>query len=165
MKVCPLVTQAIVLEEEDKTLLVREADSDDLDMHPGEEEEKAEEQQHDAENDEEIFMNPEVDPSDPVIEAEYDFDIAKEGTAIRFIAKAYRGEVECLGELCRFHDRERRMCRFEALFAAGDSDKEVGDGSVDEIRSDIELRSFSKRNPPASNWANWKRSSISTESE
>ncbi len=101
MKICPLVTQAIVLEEEDKSLLVREADSDDLEEGSNEQDEEEalhEEQQDDPD----IFLNPDVEPSDPAIEDEYGFDLAKEGRSVRFVAKAYRGEVECPGGPWRF---------------------------------------------------------------
>lgn len=130
MKICPLVTQAIVLEEEDKLLLVREADSDDLEENGYEQSE--EETWHEEQDDDPgIFLNPDVEPSDPAIEDEYNFNMAEEERSVRFVAKTYRGEVECLGELCRFFDTERRACRFESLLS-------TDDGKIDEIKSEVE---------------------------
>ena len=94
MKVCPLITQAAILEEAEKELLVREADNNDLDKH-------------DEENVEENGDKETLDGSD-VIQLGFK-DGGKHqaaGRSVRFLAKSYRGSVECLGELCRFHDDE-----------------------------------------------------------
>ncbi|HUV36119.1 MAG TPA: tetratricopeptide repeat protein [Patescibacteria group bacterium] len=132
MKICPLVTQAIVLEEEDKSLLVREADSDDLEESNDEQSEQ-EDQHEEQDNDQSIFLNPEVEPSDPAIEDEYGFDIAAEGRPVRFVAKAYRGEVECLGEHCRFFNEEGHTCRIESLFSIDGRTDSMDEQKISEI--------------------------------
>jgi tetratricopeptide (TPR) repeat protein len=138
MKVCPLVTQAILLEGEDKSLLVREADNDDLEQCSDEEWEREEEQSQDQENDEDIFLNPDVDPKDPAIEEEYALAIARGERPIRFVAKSFHGEVECLGELCRFFDGGSCTCRFETLFSATDKDRTASDETISAIKSEVE---------------------------
>ncbi len=138
MKVCPLVTQAILLEEEDKSLLVREADSNDLEGCSEEERDEEGEQSEDQENNEDIFINPAVDPKDPAIEEEYALDIAMGGRPIRFVAKAFNGEVECLGEHCRFFDRENNTCSFDTLLSVAVKDWAASGETVCAIKSEVE---------------------------
>jgi tetratricopeptide (TPR) repeat protein len=102
MKICPLITQASILD--DKELLVRELD----DVEPS-----AGGAQAAPGKDDEIFINP---ASKPRSEESLIDEIAPV-VPIRFLAKSYRGRVECLGELCRFHDDELRACRIERLIA------------------------------------------------
>ncbi len=108
MKICPLITQASVLD--DKELLVHELDEVDPAAQgaPAKDSTKAED---------EIFINPESRPHPELSPA----DAVAAGTPIRFLAKSYRGRVDCLGELCRFHDDETRSCRIERLLAGGAS--------------------------------------------
>jgi tetratricopeptide (TPR) repeat protein len=74
-----------------------------------------------------LFINPESKPPDetPLDEA------AESGTAVRFIAKAYRGRVECLGDLCRFHDDAANECRLDRVLSER---PQAQDGSADTIR-------------------------------
>jgi tetratricopeptide (TPR) repeat protein len=102
MKICPLVTQASILD--DRELLFREVD----DMDPA-----RESAQEPPRGEDEIFINPSAKPVDgAAAEGE-----SAPASAVRFLAKSYRGQVECLGDLCRFHDDEARACRIERLFA------------------------------------------------
>ncbi|MGD1048248.1 MAG: tetratricopeptide repeat protein [Candidatus Krumholzibacteriaceae bacterium] len=109
MKICPLITQASILE--DKEQLFRESD----DMEPAKD---GKEKKHDPKADDEIFINPGVKPQagkSPVEEL-------APAVPVRFLAKSYRGQVECIGELCRFHDDAASACRFERLLANDGSD-------------------------------------------
>ncbi len=101
MKICPLVTQASILE--DKDLLVREIEDVDP-AHDGAPEK--------APAEDTIFINPAPKPREPLPGEE-----ALDGRPVRFLAKSFRGQVECLGEICRFHDDESGVCRIERLFA------------------------------------------------
>ena len=135
MKICPLVTQAYILEDSENEVLVREADDN---VMPAEEGEDAKSGKDD------IFLNPDdQDKSLEAVEAAERYangsmesvepveEHAKEsgeeprqesgGKAIRVTAKSFRGEVECLGGLCRFHDDEKSVCRFEALLSGASS--------------------------------------------
>ncbi len=124
MKICPLVTQASILEENDKELLVREADDNDLSL----EDEKRELN----ESEDEIFINPESDNSKT---GETDTDA--EEKSVRFLAKSFRGEVKCLGEICRFHDDEKGECKFEIIFGSVDSENSYGE-KIESIKSEME---------------------------
>jgi tetratricopeptide (TPR) repeat protein len=127
MKICPLITQASILEEDEKDLLLREADSNDLcgktDAEPPGEQQG-----------EDIFINPDVDASDTPLEEELDMP----GRSVRFLAKSFRGEVECLGELCRFHDDGNETCRFDALLGMIEKSEETSNGELESIRMEIE---------------------------
>jgi hypothetical protein len=100
MKICPLITQTSILD--DKELLVREID--DVEPVNGKTPPA-------GESEDEIFINPSPKPrsDEPLVD-----EIAPT-VPVRFLAKSYRGPVECLGELCRFHDDERGACRIERL--------------------------------------------------
>ena len=137
MRICPLITQASILEESARELLVREADAGDLEAAPetiAEEGEAAEE---------DIFLNPDTDIDDAGDEPAVDEDETAAGTndtPVRFIAKSFRGEVACLGAMCRFHDDENGACRFEAMMeavAGGTNDNEVR-AEIEEVRADID---------------------------
>ncbi len=109
MKICPLVTQASILD--DKELLVHEID----DVEPAAKAPAAETQHSGVED--EIFINPEPRPHPEISPA----DAIMPAVPIRFLAKSYRGRVECLGELCRFHDGETLACRLDRLIDGGSS--------------------------------------------
>ena len=126
MKICPLVTQASILEGSDKELLVREAD--DSDLSGDVEETKPEEAGED------IFMNPD---SQEDASKNGDAGTESEEKSVRFLAKSYRGEVKCLGEVCRFHDDEKNKCRFEMLIESS-GDKDRSSEHFESINSDIE---------------------------
>ncbi len=116
MKICPLITQASILD--DKELLVHELD----DVEPAPDGAPAQDSTK-RESEEEIFINPASRPHPELSAA----DAVSVATPLRFLAKSYRGRVECLGELCRFHDDETRSCRIERLIAGGAS---RGDGEI-----------------------------------
>jgi tetratricopeptide (TPR) repeat protein len=120
MKICPLITQTSILD--DKELLVRELD----DVEPA----------HDGTRDaaasgDEIFINPSSKPS---AEGSLVDEIASV-VPVRFLAKSYRGRVECLGELCRFHDDTLRTCRIERLIA-GEAAR--GEDAMAGVRAELE---------------------------
>jgi tetratricopeptide (TPR) repeat protein len=121
MKLCPLISQASILD--DKELLVHELDEPTPDR-------ATDERQPQEEN---IFINPSSKPKDDTSLLD-DLGIVREA---RFIAKSYRGQVECLGELCRFHDDEANMCRFERLLSGAGNGDGVSDG-LDDLRTGIE---------------------------
>jgi tetratricopeptide (TPR) repeat protein len=121
MKICPLITQASILD--DKEILVHEIDEPELD--------KKTEQPAAAEKD--IFMNPSAETKEKTSLMD-DLGISHE---VRFIAKSYRGQVECLGDLCRFHDDAARLCRFEQLLS-GAGHSAVADEPMKELRAEIE---------------------------
>ncbi|HVO77023.1 MAG TPA: hypothetical protein VMT60_03475, partial [Candidatus Bathyarchaeia archaeon] len=110
MKICPLITQASILE--DKELLFREVD----DMEPAKDGRK--EKKGNPSTGDEIFINPAVKPG---AEKTLTEELAP-ATAVRFLAKSYRGQVECIGELCRFHDDAIPACRFERLLSRDGND-------------------------------------------
>ncbi len=121
MKICPLITQMLILD--DKEILVREIDEPEL-------EKKTEEP---TAREKDIFMNPSAKKQDGTSLLD-DLGISHE---VRFIAKSYRGEVECLGDLCRFHDDAARACRLEQLMSgAGQTDR--ADEPMKEIRAEIQ---------------------------
>jgi tetratricopeptide (TPR) repeat protein len=106
MKICPLITQTSILD--DKELLFRELD--DVEVAKDRPEKPAQTQ-------EEIFMNPQAKARDEKTLVE---ELAP-AVGVRFLAKSYRGQVECLGELCRFHDGVRE-CRIDRLLRGEGSD-------------------------------------------
>ncbi len=127
MKICPLITQTSILD--DKELLVRELDdvepmNDGTRAAPG--------------SDDEIFINP---PSKQHSEESLVDEIASV-VPVRFLAKSYRGRVECLGELCRFHDDDLRTCRIERLIA-GEAAR--GEDAMAAIRAELEKAQESQR--------------------
>jgi tetratricopeptide (TPR) repeat protein len=119
MKICPLVSQASILDDRD--LLVHELDE----VEPAAEDAAAADSKE-PEKEDEIFINPESRPHPELSPA----DGLTPAVPIRFLAKSYRGRVECLGELCRFHDDETLACRIDRLIAGGASrdDGEILDG-------------------------------------
>jgi len=125
MKICPLITQAFIPDETERELLFGEADVTDIDdaQSAGDE---------DQENDQDVFMNPENDQQD----AEYD-PLAME-LPIRLLAKSYRGQVACLGGLCRFHDDETNSCRIQNMLEAASGNDSRDDHDLSDITSEIE---------------------------
>jgi len=165
MKICPLVTQAYILEDTENEVLIREADDNVMPAEVGEDGNKAEK--------DDIFLNPDDQEesleavaaaeryangsheesaetsenyangsAEAVEAAETAGGGAKEsnekprqdsgGKTVRVTAKSFRGEVECLGGLCRFHDDEKGVCRFEALLSGAPPS---GGGLEEELRS------------------------------
>ncbi len=149
MKICPLITQAFVIDE--KELLVREADSTDLDENEGSGNEKdagvipldykdetggdsgdtddtpargaeSDDRSGDAEEDSEKQGDPE--------------EVDERG--VRFVAKSYRGEIACLAGLCRFHDDETGSCRIETMIDRAGSEQAAGGSELEPIRLDVE---------------------------
>ncbi len=124
MKICPFVTQTCILE--DKDVLVREPDDVEASSpdHP-----------EPGATGDPLFINPEPKANAGAPAG------GETASAVRFIAKAYRGRVECLGELCRFHDAEANGCRFDSVFSrpAADSGAE-GAARADAGRALDELR-------------------------
>jgi len=130
MKICPLITQASILE--DKEQLFRESD----DMEPAK---NGEEKKHDPKAGDEIFINPASKPQAGKSLVE---ELAP-AVPVRFLAKSYRGQVECLGELCRFHDDAGAACRFERLLAQDGSDIVTRIASL-EAKSDTRISELSE---------------------
>jgi tetratricopeptide (TPR) repeat protein len=138
MKICPLITQSVMIDE--KELLVREADSTDLDGAAGEGSQDS--------GGGRSGRGSAVIPLDYKDEADGAVPSGKEEPGdksseaqpgdhgIRFIAKSYRGEVTCLAGLCRFYDEDRQTCRLEAMLS-GDSPG-GDDGEIHSIRQDVE---------------------------
>ena len=139
MKICPLVTQAYILEDSKNEVLVREADDNVMPAEEGEDANKAVK--------DDIFLNP--DDGEESIDA---LEIAEkfvngfrpeprdagEAVPVRVTAKSFRGEVECLGGLCRFHDDEKSACRFEALLSgASPADGALGE-EMKSVRAELE---------------------------
>jgi tetratricopeptide (TPR) repeat protein len=106
MKICPLITQTSLLN--DQELLFHELEDVETGNERGGNASHAEDG---------IFMNP---PAKAHAEKTLVEELAPAVPA-RFLAKSYRGQVECLGELCRFHDGVRE-CRFDQLLAGDGSD-------------------------------------------
>ncbi|MCK4537617.1 MAG: hypothetical protein KAV42_02340, partial [Candidatus Krumholzibacteria bacterium] len=133
MKICPLVTQAYILEEQENELLVME--TDDHELSPEETGEDSDE------SGEDIFMTPETDEetdsdSDEDADEPGESDVLAE-TPVRFTAKSFKGEVTCLGSTCRFHDDNTEQCRFEMFFASAGEDT-GNDGKVSEEIASID---------------------------
>lgn len=145
MKICPLITQAFVIDE--KELLVREADSTDLDDA---EERDGEEGAGAADDEKVIPLGYGEDSGGTKGEAESDPDEAEDASGddpasgessergIRFVAKSYRGEVECLEGLCRFHDEETGSCKLETVIAGAGREGPAEGGELESIRMDVE---------------------------
>jgi tetratricopeptide (TPR) repeat protein len=123
MKICPFITQASILD--DKELLFRELDDVEI----------AKEAKHGENTPEDgIFLNPEPKASKETTLLE---EIAP-AVPVRFVAKSFRGDVECLGDLCRFHNDETGACRIDVLqpTATGASN---GDQTVAaDVRAELE---------------------------
>ncbi|MFA4947052.1 MAG: tetratricopeptide repeat protein [Candidatus Krumholzibacteriia bacterium] len=127
MKICPLITQTSILD--DKELLVRELDdvepvNDGTRTAPGSEDK--------------IFINP---SSKQRAEESFVDEIASV-VPVRFLAKSYRGRVECLGELCRFHDDNLHTCRINHLIA-GEAAR--GEDAMAGVRAELEKAWESQR--------------------
>ncbi|MBU8923465.1 MAG: tetratricopeptide repeat protein [Bacteroidales bacterium] len=133
MKICPLVTQAYILEEQENELLVME--TDDHELSPEETGEGPDE------SGEDIFMNPESgeesDSDSPEDTNDPDESEVITETPVRFTAKSFKGEVKCLGSTCRFHDDNAKQCRFEMFFASTGKDTE-DDGKISEEIASID---------------------------
>ncbi len=143
MKICPLITQAFVID--DKDLLFREADSTDL-------EEKGEMENREAEDTEskeasgviKLGYGETKEKNDEVSDDDDDspdknVDPPSDGDrGVRFTAKSYRGEVTCLGRLCRFHDDDTGECRLEASLEGGQSNGPEGSDDLKSVVNDIE---------------------------
>jgi tetratricopeptide (TPR) repeat protein len=156
MKICPLITQAFVIDE--KELLVREADSADLDgMNDGDDAKKKgsgggkgtkvipldyedETDGASGEPDDASSGTPSGDAPSGGAEEESKNDTPEEKAerGIRFVAKSYRGDVECLGGLCRFHDEETSSCRLETILDRTASDEHGAGGDLEPIKVDVE---------------------------
>lgn len=127
MKICPMITQTSILD--DKELLVRELD----DVEPENDVTRA-----DRGSEDEIFINP---SSKQHADESLADDIASV-VPVRFLAKSYRGRVECLGELCRFHDDGLRACRIDRLIA-GEAAR--GEDAMAVVRAELEKAWESQR--------------------
>jgi tetratricopeptide (TPR) repeat protein len=127
MKICPLITQTSILD--DKELLVRELD----DVEPADDGKRAS-----PDTGDEIFIN----PSSKSLAEESPIDEIASVVPIRFLAKSYRGRVECLGELCRFHDDDLRTCRIDRLIA-GDATRQKD--AMADVRAELEKAWESQR--------------------
>ncbi len=140
MKICPLVTQAYVLDDSENEVLVREADDNVL---PADKSENLESAESDG-----LFLNPGATPAATRAQERAEDDTAGEpaGKPVRIIAKSFRGEVECLGGLCRFHDAETGSCRFDTLLS-GDSATGGGLGEgLQSVKTELEKSwDFQKR--------------------
>jgi tetratricopeptide (TPR) repeat protein len=143
MKICPFITQAFIIDE--KELLVREADSTDLDEMETSEDRKSAGSGEGViplgygENGDESSGKAE-DNHDETDEASGEDDATKDTDehGIRFVAKSYRGEIECLGGLCRFHDEETNSCRLEMMISRCDPEQTAEGGDLEPIRLDVE---------------------------
>jgi tetratricopeptide (TPR) repeat protein len=147
MKICPLITQAFVIDE--KELLVREADSTDLDEMEDRDDRKSGDSggREDSkiiplgykDETDEASEETEDGPGDAG-ETSDDEETAEEPAerGIRFVAKSYRGAVECLEGLCRFHDEETGSCRLEMMLARGGPDQPTDGEELESIRLDVE---------------------------
>ena len=136
MKICPLVTQAYILDDSKNEVLVREADDN---VQPAGNSETP-----GSDGSDEIFLNPGT-PAAEVVEEEGPVDETG-GKSVRITAKSFRGEVECLGGLCRFHDAEIGSCRFDALLS-GESGMNGGIGEeLQSLKTDLDKSwDFQKR--------------------
>ncbi len=121
MKICPLITQASILD--DKELLFRELDDVGL--------AKDEKRRETAVDGEGIFINPKAKPP----EEKTLFEEIAPAVQVRFLAKSFRGQVECLGDLCRFHNDETNSCRVERMLAHDPRDNE---NPIFDVRSELE---------------------------
>jgi hypothetical protein len=140
MKICPLITQSIVIDK--KELLIREADSTDLDGAEGETAPVGDGEE-DGEDSEVISLDYEDGADGAASPGKEESSAESPGTQqddrmVRFIAKSYRGEVECLAELCRFYDDDRRTCRLEAILSCDTSSAEEENEELQSIRMDVE---------------------------
>jgi tetratricopeptide (TPR) repeat protein len=141
MKICPLITQSFVMDE--KELLVHEADITDLD--------KAEEHKKRNTGGKGKTKDPSVIALHYQDAAQGDTDAGTEKPSpstddadpsergVRFVAKSYRGEVECLGSLCRFHDEDKKACLLEAMLTNSCSCQQPAEGGeLHSMRLDVE---------------------------
>jgi len=124
MKICPLITQTSVLD--DKELLVHELDTVEL--------AKDKKPTGPVVDDDGIFINPTPKPHDEKTLLE---EIAP-AVPVRFLAKSFRGDVECLGELCRFHSSEANACRIDLMLVHDARDPNYDEASFTEVRCELE---------------------------
>jgi tetratricopeptide (TPR) repeat protein len=124
MKICPLITQTSVLD--DKELLFRETDGEELAT--------AKKQAQPVAEGDDIFINPDLSPHGGKTLLE---EIAP-AVPVRFIAKSFRGEVECLGELCRFHDVDASACRIDLMLDRAPSGPTHDDAPLSDVRAELE---------------------------
>lgn len=145
MKICPLITQAFVIEE--KEMLVREADSADLESSADGKgsnviplDYKDETGDASAEQEGETSGDGDSGGASSGGEEETSGNNTEKASerGIRFVAKSYRGEVECLGRLCRFHEEETNSCRLEAILERPGADGPRADIELGPIRMDVE---------------------------
>ncbi|OQX83815.1 MAG: hypothetical protein B6D63_05615 [Candidatus Latescibacteria bacterium 4484_7] len=116
MKICPLVTQALILEG-DSNVLLGETDSSDVEMIN---------ESSDSKGD--IFLNPDVEAKT---------NDQMETKEVRFLAKSFRGEVKCLGETCRFYDDEKKSCKFEQLIESVAREEGNGNEAIESLKEEI----------------------------
>ena len=147
MKICPLITQAFVIDEKD--LLVREADSTDLDdMEECDDKESGDSESGkgskviplDYKDDTgKVSKKADKSPTDTKKKSKDD-ETPEEATehGIRFVAKSYRGEVGCLEGLCRFHDEKAGVCKLEMMISSAGSVQPAEGGELASIRLDVE---------------------------
>jgi ElaB/YqjD/DUF883 family membrane-anchored ribosome-binding protein len=140
MKICPLITQAFVID--DKDLLFREADSTDLEENMETEEQETESNEDsevialgygEAEEEGEEVSGESGDSPDKKADPKIKGD-----RGVRFTAKSYRGEVTCLGGLCRFHDDDTGECRLESALKNECSCKSEGNEDLKSVVVDVE---------------------------
>ncbi|HER44531.1 MAG TPA: tetratricopeptide repeat protein [Candidatus Eisenbacteria bacterium] len=144
MKICPLITQSFVMDGDD--LLVREADSTDLDEKEGSDgaapsgviplDYKNETDEESGKADGAPSGGTPSDGSDGESNGGAPEGAAERG--VRFVAKSYRGEVECLGAICRFHDEETNACRLEKMLDRADADRPAAVDGLEPIKLDVE---------------------------
>jgi tetratricopeptide (TPR) repeat protein len=123
MKICPLITQTSILD--DKELLFRELDDVGL--------AKDKKQEGAAVDEDGIFINPTPKPHGEKTLLE---EIAP-AVPVRFLAKSFRGDVECLGELCRFHNGEANACRIDLMLVHASSDPRHDEAVSADVRSEL----------------------------
>lgn len=114
MKVCPLISQAVVLEG-DKDVLLGETESTELDSS------------NEEKRDEDIFINPDIT---------HKKDNKKE-IEVRFVAKSFKGDVKCIEETCRFYDADEKVCKFEKLLNKDEAASGTRE-AIESIREELE---------------------------
>ena len=128
MKICPLVTQTIILEDYEKESLVLEAEENGIT-----DEEK--EQNPDDSADKSPFLNPEVTEDTGNESDEENRDGSD--NPVRFVAKSFKGQIQCLRENCRFYDDEKDICRFEKLMQSDSSNSEDWKDEIKSIQTSL----------------------------
>jgi tetratricopeptide (TPR) repeat protein len=143
MKICPLITQAFVIDEKD--LLTREADSADLEEN-GKTEDRETEDTGSKEDSGIIELgygeteeeNDEVSGDDDDSPGKNVDPPSQGDREVRFTAKSYRGEVTCLGGLCRFHDDDTGECRLESALQKEHGRESEGSDELKSVVVDVE---------------------------